>query len=638
MSGRGWRRVAAAVAAGSVMADKGGAATLRVTGRDLVVNGVAEVPRGLFSVHAAPLSPGLVDAWGIEGARLIHHRPEGCPGASPAPFVLDCLYDRYQPALLLTCPDWESRLRGIARRHGEALLAAARDGRANAVEFWNEPYLNWATKPGVNYDGIHYNLAEAAPGAPVVTRHGGETIANLQWHLRAVTAFRRPGAAPPTEDELRALERSGNADYLAMRFMPEGVRRGEMFRWREQDYVAGRRWWVRDRSQISWWSGEVNREFYLRMAAPFAAELKQACPDALFVAGWGFHLFESNWQAWEMLHRPTLDALHEWLDGYGEHHYGVDPRRVAASYEIADAYMRVRWGRRIGFWNTEAGGTQDPERPDVLRPLPQGGSLEESRGAAAYFLRDVLTMLRHVPDKARLRCAHEPQANSGVPAAFRLLKPLRGRLLEVAGPDDGVWAVAARAPGRLTVVCFNGTADNRRETLEVTAPRGTELAGPTWRRLAVTNGTLDVVETAGNGCRGVRWRGAVAPAPGTAEVLVFALSGTPRPGTVRLEQHVGDGVLRAVAAGKPTEFRIALPAEALAGARRARVRWVLAGADAVLRVRCNGQALPPVGTSGPFRETEVGTGLLTPGTVVTFEAEEGETAVVGTASVILEEW
>ena len=84
-------------------------ATFRVTGRDLVINGIAEVPRGLFSVHAAQLDAERVEDWGVEGVRLLHLRPSGVPGTTPAPFVLDCYFDRYQPALSLIRPDWESQ-------------------------------------------------------------------------------------------------------------------------------------------------------------------------------------------------------------------------------------------------------------------------------------------------------------------------------------------------------------------------------------------------------------------------------------------------------------------------------------------------------------------------------------------------
>lgn len=609
------------------------AATLHVTGRDMVINGIAEVPRGLFSVHAAPLTPEIVEAWGVEGVRLMHHRPSGVPGTSPAPFVLDCFFDRYQPATCLARPDWEEYLRDIARRHGEALRVLGTG--AHAVEFWNEPYLNWATKPGVNYDGIFYDLDAAVEGAPMTTRHGGETLTNLVWDAQRTVAVRRPAGTPPTEEELRRLEREGTVDYLATRFMPTAAAPGSMFQWRDLSYVAVRRWWGRDRSQPSWWSGTVNREYYLRMATAVAQELESACPDAPLVVGWGFHLFESNWRAWDLLHRPTLDALSPWVDGYGEHHYGVDPRRVAASYEIADAYMRSRWGRRIGFWNTEAGGMQDPERPDVLRPLPEGNQPGEARGAAAYFLRDILTLLRHVPDKARMRCAHEPQVNSGVPAAFKLLKPLRGALVETRGPDDGVWSVAARTANRLTVVCYNGTAKERNESLEILAPRGTKLGGLTRRRMVELGGVLDVEESS-QPCPANRWRGDVALGAGAAEVLVFALEGEARPAVVRSEQFVGDVILQEVAAGKPATFRVLLPEAARSAARRATVRWVIAGANAPLRVRCDGVALEADVTAGPFREAPVDLLALGPEAVIEFNADGWESTLIGTASILLE--
>lgn len=607
---------------------------LKVTGRDVVLNGIAEIPRAMFSVHATPLDAARVEEWGVEGIRRIHHRPSGIPSASDAPFVLECCFDRYQPATLLVRSDWEAHLAKIARDYGNH-RASAPAPQSWAIEFWNEPYLNWATKPGVNYDGIHFNLAEAGPEAPVVSRFGNEVLTNLVWDAQVTVAFRYDLPAPPSPAELAQLELAGDIDYLAMRFMPPSVVPGEIFRWREQPYVAGRRWWVRDKSQATWWSGTVNRDWYLRMATVFAKELKAADPGVPFVAGWGFHLFESNWRSWDLLHRPTLDALHPWVDGYGEHHYGVDPRRVAASYEIADAYMRSRWNRRIGFWNTEAGGMQDPERPDSLKPLPQGNAPDQARGAAAYFLRDVLTMLRHVPDKARMRCAHEPQVNSGVPAAFRLLKPLRGALLETTCPDNGVFAVAARTEDRLTLACYNSTATPQTRQIEVNAPAGASLTSLERLRIVEREGLLDIESTPGT-ATGTRWSGTTTLPPSGAETLVFAIAGTPRPTVVRREQYVGDAILQEVAAGKPATFRIALPAEALAAASRASVRWVIAGANATLKLQCNGHPLSPAPATGPFRDLPVGKDLLRPDTVLEFDAEGWESTVVGTASVWLE--
>jgi len=119
-----------------------------VTGADLSVNGVDTVPVGLFGVHATPLSAAQAADWGIEAVRRISHLPPAGPTSNGVPFTLDCFFDRYQPAVCLTRPDWREWLTEAGRRY-----AAAADPRVCAVEFWNEPYLNWACKPGVNYDG-----------------------------------------------------------------------------------------------------------------------------------------------------------------------------------------------------------------------------------------------------------------------------------------------------------------------------------------------------------------------------------------------------------------------------------------------------------------------------------------------------
>ena len=211
---------------------------------------------------------------------------------------------------------------------------------------------------------------------------------------------------------------------------------------------------------------------------------------------------------------------------------------------------------------------------------------------------------------------------------------LRGRLAEVRGPDNGVWAVAARSEGRLTVACYNGTAEARSELLAVAAPAGTELADATRRRLVTRDDELEVAEEPLS-ARGSRWTGRVDLEPGTAQVLVFALEGEARPDVVRTEQHVGDGILHEVAAGKPARFGIDLPADKLAAVRGARVRWVLAGANAELRVRWNGRPLAPVHGSGPFREVAVEPEWLCERNEVVFESEGWESTVIGTASALL---
>jgi hypothetical protein len=318
---------------------------VRITGHVLSINGVSEVPRGLFGVHATPLSPQQISDWGVEAVRVILHTPSGDPVSNRSARVLECLYDRYQPALILARPDWQEHLVQLGKRFGRRPQSGA--GR-RWVEFWNEPYLNWAGKPGVNYDGNLYDFEQAQTGAPMRVRVSGETLSNLVWETQKLVAVR---------------ESSKQTDYVATRYATAGLDAGDSFSRGNQSYRLERRWWGRDTTQTNWWSGTVNRELYHRMLLPFAQSLRQAAPDAEIVAGWGFHLNQDNWAAWDVLHRPLIDVAWQWIDGIDEHHYGSDTLMVAATYETAYAYALSRYGQALKFYNTEAGGALDPERP-----------------------------------------------------------------------------------------------------------------------------------------------------------------------------------------------------------------------------------------------------------------------------------
>jgi hypothetical protein len=421
-----------------------------VTGRALVFNGQRDVPAGLFGVHATKLSPEQAREWGIESVRLIHQNPtrvtspkEPAGGIANA-FVLDCFFDRYQPALPLTDPaGWRDRLTQLARTVGEQ---AKTTGATHVVEFWNEPYLNWAGKPGVNYDGRHFDLARVVDGGPVFSRGESKPIDGLVWSTRLV-----------------AVDGAGNASYLASAYLPKDAKDGDTFDFRGRPTKVAAKPWVKDTNQPSFWSGPFNRGLYLQMLGVFGPELKRANPDVKLVAGWGFHLFQDDWRAWELIHRPTIDASAAFIDGYDEHHYGGDTRRVAASYEVAWAYALTKHGKRLGFYNTEAGGALDPERPDTpARTNSDQIQDPESRavGAMQYTLRDIVYLIAKCPDKAVTRYAHEPEHNGGDERAFKLLRPLRGTLMETTSDDGDVWVVASRRDtGELAVVAFNDRAE-----------------------------------------------------------------------------------------------------------------------------------------------------------------------------------
>lgn len=611
---------------GALSAAAEGAPVLHATGRDLEINGISELPARLFSIHHGPeATPELVADWGLEGVRVIQHVPTGQVSRTGAPFTLDCLFDRYQPATLLFDPQWEANLDRLATGVAKGIADDAAGTRA--VEFWNEPYLNWAAKPGVNFDGLYYDQTRAVAGGPVHDLKTGEVLPGLVWDAPRTVAY---------------AEFPHKPDYVATRFMPSTVKAGEDFLWRGRPFHTCSRWWVRDVGQPSWWAGPTCLRYYLQMAVPFAKKVKEVAPDAPLVVGWGFHLFEGDWKSWDVVHRETMDTLAPWMDGYGEHHYAINPQRVAMSYEIGWAYMMGMHGRNIGFWNTEAGGIQDPERPDSIYPLPgdrRSSRAKESRGALTYFLRDILTLLRTVPDKAKMRCAHEPQSTPGVPAGFRLLAPLRGTLSETISPEPDIFAVAARKGDRFTVVCYNGTRNEVTRSVRVDAPAGTKLVAMRQQELLESSAEgdykLEEKETT-LAADTAMWEGEVVLPAGLAVCLVFTLDGEAAPAVLKSQQFVGKDVFQKVGSESPTFFRIPLPKEALEKAKSAKVRWVYSRGGVPVAVMCNGKSATSGAWIPPILEATIPLESLRAGeNSIGFLAAEGS-AEIGTASLVLQ--
>lgn len=449
---------------------------LHVTGRARIINGQSDVPRGLFGVHATPLTPERIEDWGVESVRTLAHSP-GKPQQPPAGIthLVECFWDRYQPALIVEFVDWAQRLETVAQTYG---THARNLDRQPIVEFWNEPYLNWGIRPGVNYNGAFYRQDSVKKDSPMTLLYEEEPTAYLVW----------------TEQRVAVRADNGRFDALATRFMPSGTEEGDTWTWRNTRYRAETQPWGRDVTQESFWPGAQNVQWYNTMLEVFAPALKAANPEVLLVAGWDFHIHQNGYAAWETVHRPTVDAGIAWIDGYAEHHYGGDTRIVAASYEMLNAYTRTRHGRFLKVYNTEAGGDLDPERPGPA----QGGyntTPPEIRDRAhyTYFMRDLLYMIDRIPDKAEARAAHEAHHGNGVATGFRMLRNLCGRLMETQSPHPDIWVTAALRDNRLTVAVYNDQRSPLDMPLTLTAPSGTTFSG-ILRRLP--NDSLDILETA----------------------------------------------------------------------------------------------------------------------------------------------
>jgi hypothetical protein len=552
-------------------------AAVQVTGRLLEFNGTRDVPRGLFGVHATPLTAERVSAWGIEAERRLVHAPVGAlPASRQTPLVCECFYDRYQPALAVSRPaDYVAFLKSLGADCG---AAAAASPVPRWIEFWNEPYLNWGIQPGVNYDGTFYDGRDTTPGRPMTLRGESNALPDLVWRRQVV-----------------AVNSSGRVHYVASRYIPAGLGVSNAFTWSGRTFTTEERPWGRDVSQSNFWAGRQNRAFYEAMLVPFAQSLKAANSNVTLIAGWGFHIHQDNWKAWRELHRPLLDVAWRWIDGYGEHHYGGDTRGVAGSYETAWAYALTTHGKRLKFYNTEAGGMVDPEQPGVVRNRAEGARGAE--GALVYMLRDILHLLSVCPDKAAARFAHEAAQSGGEELAFRLLKPLRGRLVECVSSLGTVWCVSAVENGRLGLVLFNDAAQGVEVALSVAAPRGSRLADG--GSLLVTHAETLALATNALPARGTLLALPVTLGARQSATYWFDLEGRLDEAEVtRVTQFPAAALLSEVKPDLPASLAITLPAGLRARARMARLRFVQEGLSGGLSggavCTVNGRALPLV--------------------------------------------
>jgi len=591
------------------------ASGIDVTGRFRVVNGTREVPIGLFGVHATPLTPETRAAWGVESVRVIHHAPAGVPavpGESKAipegiRHVVECFYDRYQPALVLTRPDWKAYLAELGRAYGTAARARGADGVERVVEFWNEPFLNWATRPGVNYDAAHFDSSDTTEGTPVRIRGWTEPLEWLVW-----------------SDKLVAVAEGGKVDYLASSYLPKDASENGTFEFRGKPRRIHRVPWARDITQSSYFSSRQNALFYRWMTATFASALKEANPGIPIVVGWGFHIQSDNWRAWDTLFRPLIDESIHWIDGIGEHHYGGDTRMVAGAYETVAAYAATQHGKRLQFYNTEAGGTLDPQRPDT----PASSAFEANDNAAlmatmTYGLRDLIHLLATCPDKAAARAAHMAHKN-GERWALTLLRELRGSLLESACSDPAVWTTASLSGNRLCLVAYNDARAARSLPIRLVAPQGLRLTRGT--RTAIESGPEGLHEsTRPLQVEGPIWSGAADLRAKSAVRWVFELDG--KPGSIRsadTTQHFAPGILHRVEPGTTVRLEIPLRGHLSGPNQTAALRVVQTGmAPGAVVCTVNERAVPISNLASWTNDWPLAAGTLRDRNTVTFECPAG---------------
>ncbi len=559
------------------------------------VNGQSEIPRGLFGVHAFKLTEEAVEEYGIECIRQIHFSPSSACAAigrdgqvkplyRKLSVVIDCPGDRYAPPSVLKTKNYEEKFRRI----GEAYAKKCKDANwPGYAEFWNEPYLNWASRShgsGRNvYHPKWYETEGRTAGGKVTIKGWDKPLEHLRWRNRW------------------AKGEDGKIYYGVK--IPADLKPGDTFRghspksWyftnrKEQTFTVVEQWGIWDPTQVGFWSGRQNRDFYLWMFLPYAKAIKETNPKVQVLGGWDFGFSHGGWKAFTELYAPVIDKAHKYMDGVTEHHYGINSRWVPVWYEVACAYSMSKYDKWLKGYNTETAGYLDPAVHGTGGGEKRTG-LAKEWGTATYLLRDVLELIYHSPAKSGSRTSHH--VGHGEKTALTFLKELRGPMLRTTSDDRDVWPVASynSQTGKLVVMVFNNAKDQRRIDLTIPAPEGTRFERivrgdlrkhPKSGRLAVRTEMVPIADNQTATLSGT--------IPGRQAIrLVFDVEGTVKtaPRWTRRQFFAKEGPLVNVKPGCVERLTMKVPPAFVAGAEKAVLRLVLEGAIEEAQPMLNGQ-------------------------------------------------
>ncbi len=584
---------------------------IAVTGRLLDVDGTTTVAPGIFGTYAQ--KGDRFGKYRITGERHLNK----APGGGGVPCRVYCWGDRTAASVRFG-ENWKDHCEGTGAKWGEVGKAAD----VLWVEFWNEPYLNWANDNRINFKPSRFDESKAAEGGPVHLKADGQVCPHLAWTqafdappwnwcrygLQEWRRGRSPDGKVSVSEHARpySMPRNRWQEMVETRNPPNDVADGQTYPVTEKvtrkvkdpetgktkkvtetaevPYTAFTPWTVYDKTQFTYWSGSGMLKLYCEPALAFGRALKKAAPEARFIVGWGFRPSEDHWAGWELLYKPTLEACIEVADAVHDHDYGSDPLKLPANYEVVQAWAVTAHGKRLTFLNTEQGAQTDPQAyPEAGLGRQAYEDLNKYRWAA----RKLLHVLQDTPDKCRMLCHFGHWwSDHGQGTMFEMLKSLRGRLVQVVKDDPRVFAVASidgtdpRCPRpaamgagpELTVAVWNDHVTPREVRLTLTPPEGTSFAKGATVRHMVTGG--------GDGRPRVAEKPLPTPgkpyaetlAPLSMVVLAVPLEGAvPETATVHREQFFGKHILADVAPGRSVTETIPVPRK---GVRRAWIKFV----------------------------------------------------------------
>jgi hypothetical protein len=609
-------------------------AAVNVSGRMLAVNGTTMLPAGVFGAFHVPKA--TWDRYRLTLTRSMDHGGvfAGAP-AAPKPgrqFPMYTLGDRGVPSPVLSDPQgWKAKLTAAATA---AATKTKEAGGGAVLEFWNEPYLNWANKNRVAFDPRFYDTSGQAEGAPVKLKNGS-AMPHLKW-------TQKPENIPAIPREHWRRGRDASGKMLSLLHEPPHWERQTRVNWRPETHppkdvadgqtytvtvktkqgeeklelTAFTPWRIYDETQFTFWSAKGMARLYNEPMVAVGEAFKAVDPAAFYIIGWCSRPIEDHFAAWELAYKPSIDAAGKLADAVNDHDYGGDPLRMEASAELVAAYSATAIGKMLASINSETSAAPDPEAYPGAKQDPAQMDGSKYR----FALRKIVSGLARQPDKmvgyAFFGDGEGPSKSyfspGGEGVAFDLLMQLRGRLVQATANDAELRVVAAvdgtdpmnprpEALGAgpvLTVAVLNDGLAPREASIDIAAPAGTAfIAGAKVLRGTDPAGRPAVV-AADHQASGTatRWSGSIPSHD--AVVLQLPLDKAPAPG-VQAQRLAAFSPLTAhlVTREKPYRADVAASADFVALAKRPGARaWLrlavenLAAGEAVAVI--GGQRLP----------------------------------------------
>jgi|GEM_PF-2145892 len=269
-----------------------------------------------------------------------------------------------------------------------------------------------------------------------------------------------------------------------------------------------------------------------------------------------------------------IDKAHEHIDFIAEHHYQGYPATFAAGYDIITAYADSRVGKRFPIYNTETNDLIDtPNKGDAKEDQPFDANSDQLN-LAYYNAKDIITMLREIPDIAKGRAVHALWSgfcrNPGETHVFTLLNNLRGEVVHSEASEPGFITFATKNGKDTVVFVMNDTPHER--DVWVVAPGGSRATGAELQTLTYAEGTkLETREFKTNERVRLHKRAMIKV---TFKGMDWFDGSAPTEQRIDHRRFYADKVFNRVEPGKPVTLNVKVPADAFKAATSARLRIV----------------------------------------------------------------